>query len=226
MLMTAVILGSNSIWSDLLAIFVVLPGLAALVAIGIRAADSIAKERQQGTLDSLLSLPLARRDIIAAKASAAFRVGLIPAAIAVVVGLLGVARGSFEFAAAIGVPVAIAGWMSAAIGFGLWLSTRCATRERAICWFLGVGLTTALIPPMVGALIDNLGTDPLAIWSASQLDGLSPAMGLWNAIPRTQDSNRTLESFSFEGAVLGAVVVGLVGWLLMGQASRRFERRE
>ena len=212
--------------SVLLAFFVVLPGLGAVVMIGLRAASSVATERQRGTLDSLRVLPIERRAIIEAKATAAVRTGWIAAALSLLIGIAGVLRGSFALPAAIGIPISLLGWISAATGFGLWLSVCCPTRERAIGWFLGLGLSTSIILPMLGSVLSHSPTELTESFVGAVLEGLSPVTGLWNATPTIRSWDRDEDWTEIAGATVGGVIAGLAGLLFLWRATRRFERNE
>jgi ABC-type transport system involved in multi-copper enzyme maturation permease subunit len=116
-----------------------LVALMALV-VGLHASGSVVRERQQGTLGDLLTVPHPRREILRAKwvGSLAKARGIALGAIAV--PLVGVfAEGISVLAVPLLVAAAFA-FVACAASFGLWLSVRARTVQRASgLWLLLVG---------------------------------------------------------------------------------------
>jgi ABC-type transport system involved in multi-copper enzyme maturation permease subunit len=204
-------------------VFVVLLPLVA-IGVGVLTAGSIASERQRQTLDSLLSLPVARRDILRAKllnAWAKIRLWVIGIAAIYLVGLL---TGGLEFVTIVTFPVVTVGWLWCAAALGVWLSCRCRTVERATGYFLAAVLAAAILPPLVGPLVRNSFPDPrspAAGFAKAMTDGLSPVMGAWNALPTAHNPRPGEEVLP---GFVGAVVAALLGAILWRAAVRRFDR--
>lgn len=116
------------------------------LAIGITA--SIARERHQATLDSLLATPLGRRRLLGSKVQAHLERGLV-FAVGAIVGFgsgFGL-TGGWQFGlAAIGAFGAGCGLVA---GASAWLSVRCATALRAFRLCLPVLVPTLAFPPIV-----------------------------------------------------------------------------
>lgn len=149
-----------------------------LLAVGSAGCGAICRERQKQTLESLLTIPCDREDILWAKWRVCLTRGWwwgVPAAGCVPLGLLiwgftaeppGQMRmtkpiADSLFALRIGVlfgAVFVLAAVPFAVSYGLWLSTRCQTITRAVLWFLpAAGLLTLL---------------PLFAWSATdEMDG-------------------------------------------------------
>jgi ABC-type transport system involved in multi-copper enzyme maturation permease subunit len=214
-------------WSS---VAVLLAGLTAIAAVGFRAASCVARERQQGTLDSLLALPVTRRDILFAKAKGAASLAGWPAALALVAVCLGVIRGVVVWPAIVGVPLILAGWVTGVVGLGMWLSVRCPTRQRAVAWLLVIGVTASVVMPLLGTVVDSLGMPP-PDGVSYLIRGFSPIDSLWHATPREERFLRTTGIHiygsyrSFGSYVLAAVLVGALGVLFYQRACREFERK-
>jgi ABC-type transport system involved in multi-copper enzyme maturation permease subunit len=199
-----------------------------VLGVGLLAAGSVATERQRRTLDGLLTLPGDRGDVIRAKGRAALR-AVRPAAI----GLAGFfaagwISGGFPLVAVLTAPVLAAGWVVAALGFGMWLSVRCPTPARATGYFLLALLAAAFVPPLASPLVRDSMTvraEPGAELVEAAVDGLSPVWGTWKGLPSRDDwdpDTRTAAA-GVAGSLTGAVVVGLAGAVCWWAALRRFE---
>jgi hypothetical protein len=117
--------------------------MVALMAtvVGLNAAGSVARERQQEMLTDLLTVPRPRREILAAK-----WVGSMAKAKGMAIGtaaipLVGVLAEGLSFRAVVPLVVAAFVFLACAASFGLWLSVRTPTVQRATgLWLLVVGL--------------------------------------------------------------------------------------
>jgi len=117
-----------------------LVGLMA-VMVGLHAAGSVTRERQQETLTDLLTIPRPRREILAAK-----WVGSLSKARGIAVGtaaipLVGVLAEGLSYWAVVPLFAATLAFLTCAASFGLWVSVRAPTVQRATgLWLLAVGL--------------------------------------------------------------------------------------
>jgi hypothetical protein len=115
-------------------------GLMALM-VGLHAAGSVSRERQQETLDHLLAIPGWRRDILWAKwvGSLAKARGIALGAMAI--PLVGVIAEGISPWAVVPLVLAAVTTVACAASFGLWLSVRSRTVQRATgAWLLLVGM--------------------------------------------------------------------------------------
>ncbi|MBO0697059.1 MAG: ABC transporter permease subunit, partial [Zavarzinella sp.] len=109
--------------------------------VGLHAAGSVARERQQETLTDLISVPRPRREILWAKwvGSMAKARGIALGAISV--PLVGVLAEGISYWAIVPLLLAAFAFLACAASFGLWLSVRSKTVQRATgLWLLVVGL--------------------------------------------------------------------------------------
>ncbi|HEX3147891.1 MAG TPA: ABC transporter permease subunit [Gemmataceae bacterium] len=117
--------------------------LVALMAlmVGLNAAGSVARERQQETLTDLLTVPRPRREILWAK-----WIGSLSKARGIAIGtgaipLVGVLAEGLSYWAVVPLLVAAFAYIACAASFGLWLSVRAPTVQRASgLWLLIVGI--------------------------------------------------------------------------------------
>src|SRR5262249_37799259 len=111
------------------------------VMVGLHAAGSVARERQQETLTDLLTVPRPRREILTAK-----WVGSMSKARGIAIGtaaipLVGVIAEGLSYWAVVPLVMAAFAFLACAASFGLWLSVRAPTVQRASGqWLLAVGL--------------------------------------------------------------------------------------
>lgn len=195
----------------------------AVVVVLARASQSVALERQQGSLAVLLSTRLTATDVLAGKL-----MGLgVQAALLLVPGLL------LALAAAAGwVPgvrdfpvLAIAAWLAAsatvvllAAALGLWTSARAATAGKAAGLTFGLAVTASLAPPLllVVALLadlDSLGA-PFA-WASP----LAQVFGLVQGTLGADGRDLAWVAFWLVADVVGAL-------LLLDDARSRVEEGE
>ena len=118
---------------------------AHLLQIGMAAAGTISRERQRLTLESLLTIPAPRRAILWPKWLVSLLRGWwwgAPAAAVIAIAFL-----TTDSAVA---AVPAAAYLLAAVPFatsyGVWLSVRCTSVNRAVMWFLPVGGGLTLFP--------------------------------------------------------------------------------
>ena len=200
---------------------VMLGFVGSVLVVGVGTAASVARERQRGTLESLLTLPVERRDLLWAK----LRMGLISggwvALVSLLVGLVGVPMSSVTIPSLLMASIVFAGWMLAAGGYGLWLSVGCPTVERAVGYWLVTAVLLCILPPLLWPLISASFTPAsIPITAVSIMQGLSPVLGIAN----TLQSPDHWDPPAFSGANLAALLMGLVGVVFGWLAVRRFER--
>lgn len=133
---------------------VLLAGCLCLV-VGFRAAGTVVREKEQHTLDALLTLPIARREILATKWLGSLgRARWLALVLLVDVGL-GVISGWNPFFAALFV-ISVCIHVAFVNSLGLWWSVLLPTRTRANVLF---GLSLLLIP-VAGYVTSVLLTEP------------------------------------------------------------------
>ena len=127
---------------------------AHLLTLGAAAVQTVLRERQRQTLESLLTIPVDRRDILWPKWKVCAGRGWWwggPGLAAVVVGLL-LSRVGFAGLAAVAYLPAVVGF---AVSFGLWLSVRCATTARALMYYLATVGAFVALPLLASWLFDE-----------------------------------------------------------------------
>jgi hypothetical protein len=149
-LMTVVILGNQT--GRAVAERLLLTGgggglFAYLLVVGTTAAGSVVRERQRQTLESLFTLPVARRAILWPKWQVSASRGWwwgVPAAASLPLAFLV----SDTPLAAVPAVLFLAAAVPFVASYGVWLSIRCKTMSRAVLWLLPAigGLT--LVPPV------------------------------------------------------------------------------
>jgi ABC-type transport system involved in multi-copper enzyme maturation permease subunit len=115
-----------------------------LLTVGAGAAGSVVRERQRSTIESLLTIPVPRSEILWPKWKVNIRRGWwwgVPGLVVLPLGLLASEAPLTALPAALFAAAAAPCTVSVA----LWLSTRCRTVTRAVLWLLPVvgGLTLA-----------------------------------------------------------------------------------
>ncbi|MCE9562975.1 MAG: ABC transporter permease subunit [Planctomycetes bacterium] len=206
---------------------VVIGFLGATLIVGLGTSATIARERQRGTLESLLTLPVDRREILWAKLRIALISGGWVALISLGLSLVGLPTGLIAFETLFALPFLFAGWMLAAGGFGLWLSVWCATVERAMGYWLVTAVLLCILPPMLSPLVRESSSTPNApsrMHAVSLTQGFSPVVGVVNAFPSLAAWDRDSDHYPFQGAIFAAMLAGLVGVFFGWLAVRRFER--
>jgi ABC-type transport system involved in multi-copper enzyme maturation permease subunit len=213
------------------------------VMVGLHAAGSVARERQQETLTDLLTVPRPRREILAAK-----WVGSLSKARGVAIGtaaipLVGVIAEALSFWAVVPLIVAAFTILACAASFGLWLSVRAQTIQRASgLWLLTVGLwvggtfLAAQAAYMEERAMIRLSPKwppdrpvPL-VWDRV----LNPALAWSELVFRVHDEGGLRSREFVDGDVdkvgdvwpslVGVGVYALLAWAFFVAASRKFER--
>jgi ABC-type transport system involved in multi-copper enzyme maturation permease subunit len=221
-------------------------GLMALM-VGLHAAGSVARERQQETLTDLLMVPEPRRAILRAK-----WLGSLAKARGVGVGtlavpLVGVLAEGLSVWAVVPLFLATVAFIGCAASFGLWVSVRSATVQRASgAWVLIVGLWVGgtFVAAQAAYKEDRearrrtfaglpMETEEL-IWDRV----LNPALA-WSQLSfRFRESNEYSERPYWEGepdgpieslkkvwpSMCGVFLYALLSWAFFEAAARRFER--
>lgn len=165
-------------------------GLAPVV--GLRAAGSVTKERQQQTLLSLLTIPESRNRILFAKWLAplmSVRWWLISLAIALVLAVF--TAGVHPFGA-IAACCYLVGFVPFANSLGLWLSLRCKSSLSAMLIFFAVMAILFIGPPIFGTLfraaITLISADSaMGMLYEQFLDSINPLVGLWQSLVNWSD---------------------------------------
>jgi hypothetical protein len=109
---------------------------------------------------------------------------------------------------------------------GTWLSVRCPTRQRAVAWLLGIGVTLSVVMPLVGAVAEEWRDAAPRDNFPDFLRGFSPLDSLWHATPRPEQFWTTTDPADVFGSyVLAAVPVGALGEVFYQLACREFARK-
>jgi ABC-type transport system involved in multi-copper enzyme maturation permease subunit len=196
------------------------------LGLGVRAAGSVARERQQRTLDGLLSLPVSRAELLRAKWVAPLlwaRRWLWTTAIVGAGALLigGVHPLGFVVAA-----MQVVGWLVLTTTLGLGLSVGCRTATRAtvylIVWVLALWIGPLVLTPLTVAVFGDVG---------GAVSALSLPVGLWEALFSWREfaeeaSGRNMQEWrmgKLVGMLAGAGYAAGAGVLWLA-AVRQFER--
>jgi ABC-type transport system involved in multi-copper enzyme maturation permease subunit len=199
-------------------------------ALGLRAAVSVARERQRQTLDALFSLPLSRRDVLRAKWVAQIiwaRYWLYGVAGVI---LAATAFGSVHLAGLLVAAFLLGAFIPFANTLGLWLSVRCQSATRAVTWFVVLMMASFLAPVLLSTLArgavqvaGSLGTGlevERFVESFSVPYGAYQALFRWGEF-RAGDFQGT--SMVMTGPIVAAVYA-LAGLALWWNAIRQFGR--
>lgn len=220
-----------------------------LTGVGLSAAGSIAKERQQQTITDLLMVPRPLRELLSAKWYASLQRGFGVGCGIVALLIFGVVSGGISIAAVPLLILAIAGYAAFATSLGLYLSVRCRTVMRASnVWMLSMifvlGATylldLALMPNEKGRnhheirYVWDLVLHPVYSWQQlvfriktfdyDDTDwkwGFSgePAHREWGQLPRD-------ELGDLAAALGGVALYAFLAWILWRAALRRFRREK
>lgn len=222
--------------------------LVALMAlmVGLHAAGSVARERQQETLGDLLTVPRPRREIVWAKwvGSLAKARGIAVGALAV--PLVGVLAEGISYWAVVPLVAAAFVYIACAASFGLWLSVRARTVQRATgLWMLLVGAWVGgTFLAAQSAYLEERAAARLSAWPAKEEPplvwdrALNPPLAWSQLTFRFSGDNewagyygraqfrdgRIRDPMAIGPSVLGIGLCGLLAWLLYRHAAWRFER--
>jgi ABC-type transport system involved in multi-copper enzyme maturation permease subunit len=133
-----------------------------LMTLGPAACGAVIREKARLTLESLLTIPVPRRDILAPKWQITFSRGWWwggPGIICVVLGMLASPIGPAGFPTAVYLPAAA----SLCVSFGLWLSCRVTTIVRAVMIYMSVAGALALVPLVVWWVFDDRDKLPAVV---------------------------------------------------------------
>jgi ABC-type transport system involved in multi-copper enzyme maturation permease subunit len=202
--------------------------VAAVAAIpllaGLRAAGGVVRERQRQTLDSLLTVPRDRAEMLAAKWKAAVRWAWGWLAAAAAVGAFALVVGAvhpFGLAVVIGL---FAGAVPFATSFGLWLSVRGRTVARATTAFLVTALGLAVAPLLLGTLARSAAVAAVGEpgeWIGELFESASVPFAVWRAAVGYDVPDPEVTMLAGAAAAAG---YGAAAWAFWVAARRRFER--
>ncbi len=155
-------------------VFVVATTLFVGVAMGVRAAASVAREREQQTLDSLLMLPLPRSELLTAKWLAQALWARYWLWAVLIVTLLATLLGGVQPIGMVEGLLQAAGWLALVVSLGVWLSVRCRTVTRAtvylLLWVVALVFGPLLLSPLAEAFVPTSGqlvrelSLPVGVW--------------------------------------------------------------
>jgi len=203
-----------------------------MLAVGLKAAGSIARERERKTLDGLLVLPVERREIMRAKWRACWSRGHV---IGIGFGLLLLFGGLTGGIHILTLPLAgalAASLLVLTVSLGLWLSARCRGTFRAMAWLVVVLLIFAGVPLLLGECTEALarGTfgHPAAGDAGQFVASFSPVFA-WQTLTfpanfeGTRNGSDLLTLTTFAAAVGCALFALLSAQICWWDARRRFD---
>ena len=189
---------------------------------------SIAKERQQQTLLSLLGVPEARGRLLLAKWTAPLlgvRYWLVALAISIIFALF---MGGLHPLGVIAGFAYLIGFLPFANSYGLWLSVRSKTGTRAATVFLSTMLALVIGPPIFGtlfrAVIQIFSGTTYGLLIENFLDNVNPVLGLWRAFADWNDVSGTTDEWNrsrrvdsaipalLADTIIGIAYLALAGW--------------
>lgn len=210
--------------------------MVCVLGIGAGGAVSVAREREQGTLDSLLTLPVDRSEILAAKWWATISPRSIwPGYFLITLITLGLISGAIWLGHVVNTVVFVLGLLTLVASLGVWFSAASRTGLRATLALLGTGLVVVLAPYVlansVPSWIDEVLPPSVTLEDARVVvESLGP-WEVWqtlNQIPRGDFPTGTWNPAVYSLRVIGACIstgfafgLGYLFWFL---ARRRFER--
>lgn len=187
----------------------------ALFLTAISAAGRVARERQQQTLESLLTLPVSHFDILFAKwVGSLSNISLLWALLGAIYAICWLLSGMSIYSVLMIVPAVVV-YSAFAATVGLWFSITQATALRAAMCSILVWLAVLIGPGLISGMVagrfavpDGSWPESLAEWALSFMsDGLSPNKVLWNLCFRTEE----LTSARDGANVIQRIVMGLAG---------------
>jgi ABC-type transport system involved in multi-copper enzyme maturation permease subunit len=205
-------------------------GLAVAWCVGtaFRAASSISLERDKGTLDGLLTMPIRREAIPAAKWLGSILRGRELGYALGIVSVLGLVHGVLHPAALPLVAVAVAAQLGFWAGVGLWLSvaSRTTLRARVSTALVLLLFAGGLLYLMQQSVVDRFEPEPVAFDTLGF--AINPlrvwwflAFG-WKVSGAEDGVDPRLFGAQLAGAVGGALVYASAAGLLWLDACRRF----
>jgi ABC-type transport system involved in multi-copper enzyme maturation permease subunit len=204
--------------SSFLRFFLVLNLAGLCVVCAFRAAASVSRERQQRTLDGLLTLPVERRDILRAKWWGSVSVRrwfwYVLAFDLAASALAGQMHPLYAL-----LPVAGVVHVAYFTSLGLWLSVACRSTLRANLWTAAVLLAVTVGPVLALTYGQSLSRDAPP-WVGSLLEtGVNP-IRTWQAFAVTWEESRPPFSPEVEGRTKNVVfgLLGVAGYALAGTA--------
>jgi len=203
-----------------------------ILAAGLRAAASVAREREKQTLESLLTLPVPRREILLAKWNSCLLCGKeFRIVLAILAGLGCITLGLSLFAV---VPAAVFIFIVRyfAISLGLWLSTICRSVLRATAWFIVLLALLSVCPPALAELASAVARRSSDTGTALTIEKFVSDMNpisCWIAFTfswRELGHDGAKIELRLLSASLSTLLIFILSGLLWSDACRRFEREE
>jgi ABC-type transport system involved in multi-copper enzyme maturation permease subunit len=203
---------------------VILGGLLGLGAIA-HAVNSITREREKDTLDSLLTLPVTRDEVLSAKWLGGL-VSLRLTAVALAgVWLFGVATGGLHPVALLALVLAVAAVIEFLASLGLWLSMVSRTSLRANMAAVLCLLLVAAGPLVISQYIELLAPYSGANRAASDAVWRTwmPAVAWWRLCVGWHEYAKVPEGH-FTTILAGALGYAAAAWLLWRASLSRFRK--
>jgi ABC-type Na+ efflux pump permease subunit len=203
------------------------------VLLGFRISGSISRERDRGTLDGLLTLPVEREDIYRAKwLGSILRYRLLGYGL-LATWAVGLALGLLHPWAVLLLVAACAAHLAFMASFGLWLSlVGRTTLGSNLCMALVLLLLVSWAGAGVGSDLPLSGAHE-ATWGGSFLEvGLNPGRAWWFAAFSWQDLTSAIvqgdQAFlhALPMTLLGIVFFAVAAWLLWRYCCRRLRREQ
>jgi ABC-type Na+ efflux pump permease subunit len=206
-----------------------------VVAIGASAAVCVTREREHGTLDPLLTLPVGRDEILAAKWRASiFGSNWLGYSLVALVAL-GLCGGAVWLGHLVNAVAFVLGLLTLAASLGVWFGVTSRTSIRATGALFGTGLIVTFAPYVLAESVPSWVRSVL-FHSVTLEDArvVVESLGPWevwrtlNPIPRGDFPTGTWKPAVYSLRVVGACIstgfafgLGCLFWFL---ARRRFER--
>jgi ABC-type transport system involved in multi-copper enzyme maturation permease subunit len=199
----------------------------ALLVVALRAAGAISRERERRTLDSLLTMPYSREEILTAKlmgsvGGARWLWGLVGVVWIIAVVSRGMSvEGLMLTAIACGCYAAFVAWL------GLCCSAVCRSTLRATVWtvllMLLVGFGPALVVRNGARFLSAVLPRPVVRW-CGHVQGMEapPPTALWQLSRFNSNSHSRSEASTPLGALANSVCYGLAAMALWHGTRRRF----
>ncbi len=201
--------------------------LAGLLGLGTiaHAVNSVTREREKDTLDSLLTLPVSRDEVLSAKWSGGL-VSLRLLAVALAgVWLFGLVTGGLHPVALVALALAVMAVIEFLASLGLWLSVVSKTSLRANMAAVLCMLLVAVGPLVASQYLEMLAPNSLANRAASDAvwQTLMPPVAWWRLCVGWHEYAKVSEGH-FTHILAGALGYAALAWLLWRAALRRFRR--